>query len=71
MRRERDSAVNEPGQRNVQSSDSRSTHVTDYSGVARILHHERHGMHGHDIRQKSLKFLHKYNKLTLSLLKRL
>jgi len=41
------------------------------SDVARILHQEGHGVHVHDIREKSPKFLHKYNKLMLSQLKRL
>jgi len=33
------------------------------SGVARILSQEGHGVRTHEIRQKSHKFLHKYNKL--------
>jgi len=36
------------------------------NGVNRILRQEGHGMHVHEIRHKSQKLLHKYNKLTLS-----
>jgi len=41
------------------------------SGVARSLRHEGNGECVHEIKQKSHKFLRKYNKLTLSQLKRL